>query len=92
MTKTIPDEVRVAAKRGFVRTTAQSYATALAGGISATALLAIVAGEVPLTATLITWGVAAVSPLIAGAASYLSIISKGIPEDYQTSGGKYAAE
>lgn len=83
MTKIVPDSVRLAAKRGFVRTTSQAYATALAGGISATAVLAVVTGEVPLLATVITWGVAVVSPLAAGAASYLSIVSKGIPDEYQ---------
>ncbi|MGW9021251.1 hypothetical protein ACWGOE_07205 [Leucobacter chromiiresistens] len=83
MTQIIPDATRVAAKRGFVRSTAQAYATAIAGGISTTAILAVVTGEVPLVATIVTWSVAAVSPLAAGAASYLSILSKGIPEDYQ---------
>lgn len=81
--KTIPDQLKLAAKRGFIRTTTQAYSTALAGGISATAILAIVTGEVPLVAQLVTIGVALVSPLAAGAASYLSILSKGIPDDYQ---------
>lgn len=92
MSKVIPDQTRLAAKRGFIRSTAQAYATAIAGGISTTALLALVAGEVPLLATIITWAVAAVSPLGAGLASYLDILSKGIPEDYQDDGpvGRYA--
>lgn len=83
MTQIIPEATRVAAKRGFIRSTAQAYATAVAGGISTTAILAVVTGEVPILATAITWAVAALSPLAAGAASYLSILSKGIPEDYQ---------
>jgi hypothetical protein len=80
----VPAATKLAAKRGLVRTTAQAYSTALAGGISATAILATVTGEAPLIPTLITWGVALVSPLLAGVASYLSILSAGIPDDYQT--------
>ena len=78
----IPSETKLAAKRGFVRTTAQAYATALATGISATTILAIVAGEEALVPVIITFAVTAVSPLLAGAASYLSIISKGMPAEY----------
>ena len=94
MTQLVPEATRVAAKRGFIRSTAQAYATALAGGISATAILAVVTGEVPLLATVVTWSVVALSPLAAGAASYLSILSKGIPDDYQPDDphrGRYGA-
>ena len=82
MDRLIPADATLAAKRGFVRTTSQAYGTALAGGISSTVLLSVILGEVPLVATLVTWGVAAVSPLIAGASSYFDILSKGIPEGY----------
>ncbi|UOQ58544.1 hypothetical protein MUN78_06900 [Leucobacter allii] len=96
MARIVPDEVRVAAKRGFVRSTAQAYATALAGGVSATTVLAVATGEVPVLATVVTWAVALVSPLAAGAASYLDILSKGIPTDYipsapQEQAGSHAA-
>ncbi len=91
MTTVIPEELKVAAKRGFIRTTAQAYATALAGGISTTIILGVVTGTVELVPTLITLGVAVVSPLLAGAASYLSIISQGIPEEYAAAKGKHAA-
>ncbi|RLK47607.1 hypothetical protein [Microbacterium telephonicum] len=80
--KLIPADAQLAAKRGFIRTTAQAYGTSLAGGITSTAVLAVVTGEVPLVATAVTWGVALVSPLIAGAASYFSILARGIPGDY----------
>jgi hypothetical protein len=79
---TIPTAVQVAAKRGFIRTTAQAYASTLTTGVSATVIVGIVTGAVDPLITGITLGVALVSPLLAGAASYLSIISKGVPEDY----------
>lgn len=78
----IPAEVKLAAKRGFVRTTAQATSTALATGISATTILAIVAGEQALVPVIITFAVTAASPFLAGAASYFSIISKGMPAEY----------
>lgn len=85
MKKIVPEKVRLAAKRAFVRTTAQAYSTALAGGISAATLLGLYEGEVPLVPTLITVGVVVVSPVLAGAASYFSMISKGVPEEYTES-------
>ena len=82
-TNLIPADTLLAAKRGFIRTTAQAYSTSLAGGISTTVILSVVTGEVALVPTLITAAVAAVSPLLAGGASFLSILSKGVPGDYQ---------
>lgn len=79
----IPPAVRLAAKRGFVRTTAQSYAATLTTGISAGVVLAVVTGEQALLPIAITTGVALLSPLLAGAASYLSILSRGVPEEYR---------
>jgi hypothetical protein len=78
----VPPDVRIAAKRGFIRTTAQSYAATLTTGITAATAIALYNGEIEIIPTAITAAVALVSPLLAGAASYLSIISKGIPEDY----------
>lgn len=83
MSKVVPPNVIVAAKRGFVRTTAQAYATALAGGVSSAALLSWVQEGANVPALVITGVVAVVSPLLAGLGSYLSILAKGIPEDYQ---------
>ena len=80
----IPEHVRLAARRGFIRTTAQGYAATLTGGIAASGILAVVNGEVDYVTVGVTIGVALVSPLAAGLASYLSIISKGIPDEYQT--------
>lgn len=90
--KLIPANTKLAAKRGFIRTTAQGYAATLSGGVTVTAILAITTGEVDLLTAGVTLGVALVSPLIAGAASYFNITSKGIPEDYAPgqSTGKHA--
>lgn len=79
----IPADTKLAAKRGFVRTTAQGYAATLSGGIATSAVLSIVQGEIDLLTVGVTLGVALVSPLLAGLASYLSITSKGVPEEYQ---------
>lgn len=80
---TIPPATLKAAKRGFIRTTAQAYSTALAGGISTTAILTLIGGGQPdLVGLAVTAGVTVVSPLLAGAASFLSILAKGVPEDY----------
>lgn len=78
----VPPETQLAAKRGFLRTTVQAYAATIpAGGVSAGALLTLV--QSPDPAVLICTAVAAlVSPLLAGAASYLSIMGSGIPQAY----------
>lgn len=80
--KLIPADAQVAAKRGFLRTTTQAYGTALAGGISATIILGVVTGDVEPIPLFVTAAVTLVSPLIAGVASYFSILSRGIPSDY----------
>lgn len=81
--KVIPADTRLAAKRGFVRTTAQAYGTALGGiGVTAVALHDVLTA---LEVWQIVAGVLAflLSPLVAGLASYLSIVGKGVPEEYQ---------
>jgi hypothetical protein len=78
----VPSKTKIAAKRGFIRTTAQAYAATLTTGISASVVLGIAAGEVQLVPTLLTLGISLVSPLLAGGASYLSITAAGIPEEY----------
>ena len=79
----IPADVKVAAKRGFLRTTAQAYATSMAGGISATAIISLLSNSEPWLPIIVTWVVALVTPLLSGLASYFSILSRGIPADYQ---------
>ena len=83
MSKIVPEHVRLAAKRGFVRTTAQGYAATLSGGIAASTIISVVTGEVDLLTVGVTFGVALVAPFVAGLASYLSITSSGIPDEYQ---------
>lgn len=79
---TIPLTVIKAAKRGFIRTTAQAYAATLSGGIATNAVLAIITGQLDLLTVAVTIGVALVSPPLAGLVSYLSIIANGVPTDY----------
>lgn len=80
----IPPAVKLAAKRGFIRTASQSIATALAGGI--TVALATDAVSKAQAGDWVTLGIAAAvavgTPLINGAQSYFSIIAKGLPDDY----------
>ncbi|MFB7843090.1 hypothetical protein [Microbacterium sp. NPDC056052] len=44
----IPAAVKLAAKRAFVGTTTQAYGAMLAAGITATAVLAVIRGDVKL--------------------------------------------
>lgn len=78
MSAVVPASVRLAAKRGFVRTATQSLSAAIpttAIAITLTADWALSIGLGALSAV----GTA----VLAGTASYLSIVSKGIPEDYE---------
>lgn len=79
----VPARTKIAAKRACIRTTAQAYAATLTTGLSASVVLGLVTGEVQLIPTLVTLLIAVISPALAGAASYLSILSSGIPDDYQ---------
>lgn len=77
----IPAGVKLAAKRGFVRTATQSLAsvipiTAIAIPTTGDALLGVALGA----------GGAIITAVLAGAASALSIVSKGIPEEYVNAG------
>lgn len=96
MTKTIPDEVKTAAKRGFIRTMYQGYEAVLAVGISANVLVGLIRGDADLLTLGVTTAVALVAPPLAGLRSYLSITRKGIPEEYQVDPeqrrGRYAAD
>lgn len=77
----IPTATRVAAKRGFVRTAAQS----LSAAIPTSAIAVTLSGDWALGLGLgLAGGI--VTALLAGAASYLSIISKGVPEEYIAAG------
>lgn len=80
----VPAAAKLAAKRAFVRTTAQAYGTSLAGGLTVAVVSdafqqASAGNWVPLA---ISGIVTVFSPLIAGAAAYFTWLGKGIPADY----------
>lgn len=80
--RVIPPAVTLAAKRGFIRTTAQAYAATIpTGGISAAAVLTLIQNPDPW-AIAATAAAALITPPLAGLASFLSIIGKGVPADY----------
>lgn len=83
MSELIPSNVKLAAKRAFVRTLYQAFAATLGGGITASAILSVINGEIDPVVVGVTLGVALVAPLIGAGAAYFDIASKGIPEDYQ---------
>jgi len=78
----IPESVKLAAKRAFIRTTYQAYAATLGAGVSATVILGIVTGQVDPVATGVQFGVALAAPPLAGLVAWLNVTSKGIPDEY----------
>lgn len=79
----VPVDVVRAAKRGFIRTTAQAFAATIpAGGVSAGVLAAIVTDPDPVV-IITTAAAALLSPPLAGLASYLTILSGGVPDEYR---------
>lgn len=74
----IPAPTKLAAKRGFIRTFTQT----LSSVIPITAITIPTTGDALLGVALGVGG-AIVSSLLSGVASYLSILSNGIPEDYE---------
>lgn len=77
-TDIIPASVKLAAKRGFVRTAAQSLAT----GFAVPGALTLVFTGDGLLALGIGLAGLAFNAIVNGAQSSLSIISNGIPADY----------
>ena len=80
--KIVPPATRLAAKRGFIRTTLQGYEAVLAVGISANIVLGLIRGEADVLTLAVTAAVAIVSPPLAGLRSWVNITHNGIPEDY----------
>lgn len=76
----VPAIVRTAAKRGFIRTSTQALASAIP-------ITAIAVGTTSEWVVGVGLGVAgaAATAVLAGTASYLSILSNGIPGDYTSS-------
>lgn len=77
-TKIIPANVRLAAKRAFVRTASQALSSVIPIG----AITIPTTGDALLGVGLAVGG-ALVSAVLAGTASALSIVSAGVPEEYQ---------
>lgn len=80
-TEIVPTATRLAAKRGFIRTATQSLASAIP-----TSAIAIVLSGDWLLGVGLGAGSAVVTAALAGLASYLSIISKGVPDEYVAAG------
>lgn len=81
-TDVVPASVRLAAKRAFVRTLTRGYAAAIpGGGITSAAAAALIhdASWVVIGANAAAW---LLSPLLPAAASWLSFISNGVPQEY----------
>jgi hypothetical protein len=79
MSELIPDDTLRAAKRGFIRTSAQSLATSFvlpAGTAFAFTQDALLAAAVGVGGML-------VGAAVNGLQSFFSIIGSGIPDDYQ---------
>ena len=90
--KIVPEAAHFAAKRGFIRTTAQSFAATIpTGGISAAAIVSLVREPDPLL-FIATAAAALLSPVLAGLASYFSILSSGIPTEYVEAAVEAATE
>ena len=80
--KIVPEETKLAAKRGFVRTLAQGYESALAGVVvSGAAIVGFFDNPDWKMAAVIgaTW---LLTPFIGATRSYMGFIGNGIPEDY----------
>lgn len=84
MTETVPAETRLAARRAFIRTTAQAYAATLSGGLpSAAVIVAVLQDQTGWLLAAITVGLALITPFLAGGAAYLNWLAKGIPDAYE---------
>ena len=81
MTTVIPASVKLAAKRGFVRTFTQS----LASVIPTSAIAITLSGDWLLGVGLGAAGAVATA-ILSGAASALMIVSRGIPDEYTDAG------
>ena len=77
----VPASVKLAARRGFIRTATQSLASVIPTGAIAISTTGDWWAGVALG---IAGGI--VSAVAAGTASFLSIISKGVPGEYAAAG------
>lgn len=80
-TAIVPAAVRIAAGRAFIRTLTRGYAGAIpAGGVTAAALLSLSHPDWTIIAA--SAGAWLLAPAISAFASWLSILSNGVPSDY----------
>lgn len=82
----IPDYVKSAAKRAFMRTTLQAYAATIpSGGVSAAAIMTL--SQDPQVSVIATSIIAAlISPPLAGLAAWMKMLADGIPKEYVEAG------
>ena len=82
-TALIPGGVQLAARRAFLRTTLQGYATSLSGAtVTVGGIMSLVETPDPKLIA-VTALVALFTPFLAGVSAWLSITYQGIPTDYQ---------
>lgn len=77
----VPAAAQLAAKRAFVRTTAQGYATSITGSL-VISVVSLIQNPGEWLIVVIAILTALLTPLAAGAAAYWSWLSKGIPDEY----------
>ncbi|HWK19831.1 MAG TPA: hypothetical protein VNR37_03550 [Microbacteriaceae bacterium] len=84
MSEIIPSPVKLAAKRAFIRTLAQGYATTLGGTVvSVPIILGLIQGTEAWVPIIVAVAVAVVSPFIGAAAAYFGMLRDGIPDEYK---------
>lgn len=77
----IPPTAQLAAKRAFVRTTAQGYATSITGSL-VISIVSLITNPGDYLVVVVAVLTAIVTPVAAGAAAYWSWLAKGIPDEY----------
>lgn len=78
----IPLELRLAARRAFVRTTAQGYAASLTVGLL-TSVMSLVTNPADWLLVVVAVALALASPPLAGLVAYLEWLGRGIPAEYE---------
>jgi len=80
--KVVPEAAKLAAKRAFIRTTAQGYATSISASLILSAV-ALIQDPTNWLAVVVAVVAAVITPLGAGLAAYWNWLSKGIPAEYE---------
>lgn len=77
----IPPEARLAARRAFVRTTAQAYSATLTVGLL-TSVVSLILNPSEWITVLVAVILAMLAPMLAGLVAYFQWLAKGIPDAY----------